>query len=295
MAHLSPSAIFSPSVARQQLAAAKDWNYIDSWLSSKFNNKTPPPFERNNDTLKALLALAALNESADEERELLARVEAKALQDLQARQGADSNAELISSIEASLTREGITSLEALSTLSVALNQPIPDIEKLGRSIVDLQVTSFDLDQASDRILVLENHLKNELDNINAMIKDLQSDAYQPPLHLTKQTVDYQRKTKTLSSKLPELRDRVASLTSSTGSPKITIQDVKAEEDKFKELIAFVKDLEAQVKNYHGLPQDTDLARLELESIRVDLLDLTRRRENMFEGLVERESPKKTRS
>jgi HAUS augmin-like complex subunit 1 len=57
----------------------------------------------------------------------------------------------------------------------------------------------------------------------------------------------------------------------------------------------VKDLEAQVKSYHGLPQDTDLARLELESIRVELRDLTRRRDNMFEGLVERESPKKSRS
>ena len=277
------------------MAAAKDWNYIDSWLSSKFNNKTPPPFERNNDTLKAFLALAALNESADEERELLARVEAKALQDLQAREAADPNTQLLSSIEESLTREGITSLEELSTLSVALNQPIPDIEKLGRSIVNLQVTSYDLDQATDRISILEHHLNNELDNINALIKDLQSDAYQPPLGLTKQTTDYQRKTKALASKLPELRDRVASLATSMGSSKITIQDVKAEEDKFKELIAIVKDLEAQVKSYHGLPQDTDLARLELESIRVELRDLTRRRDNMFEGLVERESPKKSRS
>jgi HAUS augmin-like complex subunit 1 len=295
MAHLSPSAIFSPSVARQQLAAAKDWNYIDSWLSSKFNNKTPPPFERNNDTLKAFLALAALSESADEERELLARVEAKGLQDLQAREATDPNTQLLCSIEESLTREGTASLEALSTLSVALNQPIPDIEKLGRSIVDLQVTSYDLDQATDRVSILKNHLNNELDNINALIKDLQSDAYQPPLDLTKQTTDYQRKTKALASKLPELRDRVASLTTSTGSSKITIQDVKAEEDKFKELIAIVKDLEAQVKSYCGLPQDTDLARLELESIRVELRELTRRRDNMFEGLVERESPKKCRS
>jgi HAUS augmin-like complex subunit 1 len=178
---------------------------------------------------------------------------------------------------------------------VALNQPIPDIEKLGRSIVDLQVASYDLDQATDRISILENHLNNELDNINALIKDLQSDAYQPPLDLAKQTTDYQRKTKALASKLPELRDRVASLTTSTGSSKVTIQDVQAEEDKFKELIAIVKNLEAQVKSYHGLPQDTDLARLELESIRVELRKLTRRRDNMFEGLVERESPKKGRS
>jgi HAUS augmin-like complex subunit 1 len=205
MAHLSPSAIFSPSVARQQLAAAKDWNYIDSWLSTKFNGKTPPPFERNNDTLKALLALAALNETADEERDLLARVEAKALQDLRAKEEVDLNAQLLHSIEASLTREGQTSLEALSTLSATLTQAIPDVEKLGRSIIDLQVSACDLDQASERVSNLEKHLSNELDTINALIKDLQSDAYQPSPDLTKQTIDYQRKIKALASKLPELK------------------------------------------------------------------------------------------
>jgi len=295
MAHLSPSSIFSPSVARQQLAAAKDWNYVDSWLSTKFHGKTPPPFERNNDTLKALLALAALNEAADEERELLARVEAKALQELQAKEEADPNAELFNSIEESLTREGQTSLETLSALSITLNQPIPDTEKLGQSIIDLQVTAYDLKQASDRISVLEKHLDNELEHINNIIEDLKSDAYQPPSDLTKQTIDYQRKTKAIASKLPELKDRVASLTASVGTSKITIQGVKAEEDKFKDLMTIVKDLEAEVKSYHGLPQDTDLARLELEGVRVELRDLTRQRDRMFEGLVEKESPKKTRS
>ncbi|KUJ10619.1 uncharacterized protein LY89DRAFT_710443 [Mollisia scopiformis] len=295
MAHLSPSAIFSPSVARQQLAAAKDWNYVDSWLSTKFLGKTPPPFERNNETLKALLSLAAVNESADEERDLLAKVEAKALQDLQAKEETDPNAELVTSIEESLPREGQTSLEALSHASVALKQPIPDIERLGRSILDLQVTSYDLEQTTDRIAILESHLNSELQVINTLIRDLQSEAYQPPSNLSKQTIEYQRKAKTLASKLPELRDRTSSLVTSAGTPKITIQDVKAEEDKFKALMVIVKDLEAQIKSYHGLPQDTDLARLELERLRVELRDLTLERDAMFEGLVERESPKKTRT
>jgi HAUS augmin-like complex subunit 1 len=295
MAHLSPSAIFSPSVARQQLAAAKDWNYIDSWLSTKFNGKTPPPFERNNDTLKALLALAALNETADEERELLARVEAKALQELQAKDEADLNAQLLRSIEESLPREGRSSLEALSTLSITMNQALPDIEKLGRSIIDLQVSTYDLDQASERVSILEKHLSKELETINALVKELQSDAYRPSPDLTKQTIDYQRKTKALASKLPELKDRVASLSASLGTSKVTIQAVKEEEDKFKSLMALVKDLEVQVKSYHGLPQDTDLARLELESVRVELRDLTHQRDSMFEGLVERETPRKARS
>ena len=294
MAHLSPSAIFSPSVARQQLAAAKDWNYIDSWLSTKFAGKTPP-FERNNDTLKALLALAALNESADEERDLLARVEAKALRDLQATTDADPNTETLDALEKALTQEGETSLDALSSLSVLLNQPVADTENLGRRIIDLQVTSFNLDQASDRISVLERNLNTELDRINNLIKDLESDAYQCPPNLAKQTTDYQRKTKALAAQLPELKDRVASLSAATGIPSTTVEDVKAEEDRFKDTMAKVNALEAEVKNYHGLPQDTDLARLELESLRVELRDLTRQRDSMFEGLVERESPKKTRS
>ncbi|TVY26458.1 hypothetical protein LHYA1_G003572 [Lachnellula hyalina] len=295
MAHLSPSAsaIFSPSVARQQLAAAKDWNYIDSWLSTKFNGKTPPVFERNNDTLKALLALAALNETADEERELLARVEAKALQDLQAQEDANPNKYLLDSIEEFLTREGQTSLEALSSLSVSLNQPVFDLQKLGRGIIDLHVTVNDLDQVADRVSIFEKHLKRELEEINILITDLQSDAYQPPSDLAKRTSDYQRRIKGLAAKLPDLKERVASLSANVGTP-ITIQDVKNEEDKFKALMVTVKDLEAQVKSYHGLPQDTDLARLELEGLRVELREMTRKRDSMFEGLVERESPIKPR-
>lgn len=298
MAHLSPSngAIFSPSLARQQLAAAKDWNYIDAWLSTKFSPKSPPAFERNSDTLKALLALAALNESAGEERELLARCEARTLQELENIQAADPHLDLMSPIAENLSREGESALDALANLSVVLNQPIPDTEKMGRSIIDLQVTSAELAQTSERISILEAHLNDELSNINAMIKDLQSDAYQPPSEMTKQTIDYQRKVKALASKLPELRDRVASLAAKEGGgQKITIQDVKAEEEKYKDTMRIVKELEAQVKSYHGLPQDTDLARLELESLRVELRELTRQRDSMFEGLVERESPKKTRS
>jgi len=161
---------------------------------------------------------------------------------------------------------------------------IPDVGKLGRSIIDLHIAACGVEQASERVCILEKHLSNELDTINSLIKDLQSDAYQPSPDLTKQTIDYQRKTKALASKLPELRDRVTSLAASLGNRKVTIQDVKAEEEKFKSLLSIVKDLEVQVKSYHGLPQDTDLARLELEGVRVELQDLRHQRDSMFEAL-----------
>lgn len=176
---------------------------------------------------------------------------------------------------------------------MVLGEPVPaDVETLGRGIIDLQVTSNNLAQTSERISILEAHLADELEHIHSIIADLQSEAYQPHPDLAKQTIDYQRKAKALASKLPELKDRVAGLSASASGQRITIQDVKEEEEKYKEAMSVVKALEIQVKGYHGLPQDTDLARLELEGLRAELRELTRQRDNMFEGLVERESPKK---
>ncbi|KAA8566343.1 hypothetical protein MFRU_019g00280 [Monilinia fructicola] len=294
MSHLSPASIFSPTVARQQLAAAKDWSYIDNWLSIKFANQPVPPFERNPSTLKALLSLASINETADEEQELLARSRENALTALQTSLKNDPNTELLNTLEDSLTPEGQTALETIASLSTTLNLPTPAPELIGRKLLSLQTTSYTLSQASSRVATLQRALTTELTNLNNLIASLQSSSYQAPSDLPKQTVDLQRKTKILASKLPEIRERIAALSSPSNksTPKITIETIKAEEDKFKEWLETVKDLETQVKAFHGLPQDTDLARLELESLRMELRDLTRERDGLFEGLVERESPKK---
>ncbi|CAD6443022.1 e5f1779d-a72c-4734-b211-0d363d187b48 [Sclerotinia trifoliorum] len=294
MSHLSPETIFSPTVARQQLAAAKDWSYIDNWLSIKFANQGIPSFERNPSTLKALLSLASLNETADEEQELLARSQEKALTAIQTSLENDPNAELLHSLEDSLTPEGQTSLETLASLSTTLNLSTPSPELIGRKLLSLQTTSYTLSQASSRVATLQRSLTTEMTNLSTLIASLQSPSYQASTDLPKQTVDLQRKAKILSSKLPEIRERIAALSSSsnTSMPKVTVETIKAEEEKFKEWLKRVKDLETQVKAFHGLPQDVDLARLELESLRMELRDFTRERDGLFEGLVERESPKK---
>ena len=72
---LSPDALFSPSKARQQRAQANDWQHVETWLSALYPNRPLPTFERNEDTLKALLALAAANECADEEASLMRALE----------------------------------------------------------------------------------------------------------------------------------------------------------------------------------------------------------------------------
>jgi HAUS augmin-like complex subunit 1 len=69
--HALPTALFSPSKAAAQRAQAQDWHTIDVWLSSKYQGRSVPTFERNEDTLKTLLELVAANERADEERDLM--------------------------------------------------------------------------------------------------------------------------------------------------------------------------------------------------------------------------------
>ena len=69
--HVLPTALFSPSKAAAQRVQAQDWHTIDVWLSSKYQGRSVPIFERNDDTLKTLLELVAANERGDEERDLM--------------------------------------------------------------------------------------------------------------------------------------------------------------------------------------------------------------------------------
>lgn len=68
-------ALFSPSKAAQQRAQAHDWQHVEAWLSSLYPNRALPTFERNEETLKALLELAAANERADEEATMVVALE----------------------------------------------------------------------------------------------------------------------------------------------------------------------------------------------------------------------------
>ena len=88
---LLPSALFSPSKAAQQRAQAQDWHHVDTWLASKYQGRSVPQFERNEETLKAFLALVAANEKADEERDVLWSIQKEALADLKSKDSKDDN------------------------------------------------------------------------------------------------------------------------------------------------------------------------------------------------------------
>ncbi|KAH8887085.1 hypothetical protein GQ53DRAFT_750274 [Thozetella sp. PMI_491] len=316
MAHLPPNAaIFSPSVARAAASAAKDWNYVDSWLSSKYHGRTPPAFERNADTLRVLLALAAANETADEERDLVARVDAAALKDLEARQkhvraenagrdprgdgvngvtGEQLSEDVLDTIEANLPREAKAALDTMAAAAVELGIAFPEPEALGRKMVALQADVFGLEQAHARVVVLQRYLDGEARKIEGILREVEGNHYRPAADLAKQNLETQRKVKAIATKLPELQDKVAALAASIGMPKPTIEQVRDEEQAYLDLLAQKKELDVQVKAFQGLPPDMEHAREELESLRAELREVTQRRDAVFEGLVERETPRKPR-
>lgn len=309
MTHLaSDAAIFSPSVARLAASTAKDWAYVDSWLASKYKGRSPPTFERNPGTLKALLALAGLNETADENRDLVARVAADALHEVQAadnvrkpRETDGSGMTIIEfmedfygALEDSLTKEGKTSLDAMSSAAVQLGMALPEPAQIGQAMLHLQMRNFDLEQAVTRVGVLQRYIDSEAARLADLLEEVSGNDYRPPTDLARQNLDMQRRVKTMIKKLPEMKDKVASLARAVGVPNPTIEQVRLEEESYLELLEVKRGLDKQINDFEGLPPDTDEARLHLDTMRRELQSITERRDEVFENLVERETPRKGR-
>ncbi|KAI1656134.1 hypothetical protein F4813DRAFT_146561 [Daldinia decipiens] len=366
MSHLPPSqAIFSPSVARAAASTAKDWSYIDTWLRSIFANSSspssrasrPPPFERNPETLKALLALAAANEAADEHREQLARVEEAALEEARSverereerrkridalkqkqREGANVEKEegeeesldgdilatdLLSALESSLSKDGAAALDAMASMAVELGVAYPTPEILGSKFAELQGRAFELEDGIERVDLLRRYLDRESARAETFLAELQqsnadsslnahndkdstigggsgsgsgssASIFTLPPTLPKQNLSLQRLIKSTSSHLPDLTHQVHSLEKTVGLPALTVDDVRADEEAYLDLLSRKKDLDTQVRAFAGLPPDIDAARAELEALRAELRHATERRDEDFERLVERESPVKSR-
>ncbi|KAI9723662.1 MAG: hypothetical protein M1812_000962 [Candelaria pacifica] len=282
----SSEAVFSPSKARQQLAEAKDWQYIDTWLSARYGSNQTPAFERNGETLKALLALAAHNEAADEENQLLAKLKEKAVEELKAEAEADLDADILTALEETLGREGRQSLESMASLSVALGSPFNDPERLGADLAQLTKSEFDIQQQAQRVSTLQERLDSELSKLRDMLSEVRSEAFATPPSFPQKSAEWTRGTKLLSAKLVDYKERL-STASYTTEPSPSLQQVVNQEQGILKLKAVVRNVEAEVRGFQGLPCDRELALLEVERVRRELDGLKRSRDSLFEALVEK--------
>ncbi|KAI9707203.1 MAG: hypothetical protein M1836_000163 [Candelina mexicana] len=277
--------VSSPSKARQQLAEAKDWQYIEAWLSARYERKQPPAFERNSETLKVLLTLAAHNEAVDEENELLAKLKESALEELKAEAKADLDADIVIALDRNLSKGGRQSLESIAALSVALGLPSTDPQRLGAKILELTKNEFDIQQQAQRVSTLQEGLESELSRLRNMLSEVQGEAFITPPSLPQKTAEWTRGTKILSAKLVDYTERLPTA-SHTRELSPSLQQVIAQERDILELKAQVKAIEAEVRSFHGLPYDKELALLEVKRVRCELEELKRSRDSLFEDLLE---------
>ncbi|KAK1774299.1 hypothetical protein QBC45DRAFT_337947 [Copromyces sp. CBS 386.78] len=312
--HLPPSApvIFSPSVARAAASAAKDWSYVDSWLLSKYAplHLKVPSFERNPDTLKAILALAATNEAADDSRQQIADLESATLAKLNNNTTSSSADQaitqdspspsttetyqqaknsILTSLSTSLTSSGRQSLTTLSSLSQTLSLPPSQAEPLllASSLLSLSTEINNLEQARQRLDLLNSHIARATASIDKLLVQLRKDpGYSPVAGLAKENLEVQRRIKTLAGQtLPQLRERVANLASVDGR-MVTVEQVRRVQEAYLGLSRRKQELDVQLQAFQGLPPDTEQARRELEGLRKELSSLASRRDEVFEGLVE---------
>lgn len=303
------AAIFSPSVARLAASTAKDWSYVDAWLASKYKGRSSPPFERNPDTLKILLALANLNEAADESRDLLAGVEAGALRGITAA-AADAarrndsefpvdlsafRSDFLAALEDALDKDGTAALDAMVAAAMRLGLALPDPAQLAQAQLALQTRASDMAQAVRRVEVLQRYVDTESARLDSLLAEVvDGDTYRPPADLARRNVEMQRGVRALAKALPEMKGQIVALARAVGVPDPTVEQVRREEDDYLELLEIKRSLDRQVADFEGLPPDTEQARQQLDGLRRELRSTADRRDAVFENLVERETPRKGR-
>jgi HAUS augmin-like complex subunit 1 len=279
------SALFSPSKARIAQAQARDWGFVDSWLSKRYAGKRVPAFEKSEETVESLLALATLNESADEQRLAVDRVEQCALSGLEKlRSGASED--VYQAILSHLDHEGDESLEILAKTTLVLDAPSnATVADLAASSIDFQTECFDLSQQQARLKDQRTALQREANRLKALLRELKDDSFRPDPEFAEQTIEWSKGSKHLKAKIGEYDDRLSALRS-TGPLSLTIEQVTQQSESLRAQQSRLAGLEAELKAYQSLPTNAREARATLEESRDELRRLTQRRDMLFEGLVQ---------
>ncbi|KAL9594154.1 MAG: hypothetical protein Q9219_007191 [cf. Caloplaca sp. 3 TL-2023] len=145
------------------------------------------------------------------------------------------------------------------------------------------------DQQLQRVEFLHQQLKAEQVRAQELLARLKGEEYQAPRDLPPKTQDWARGSKNLDRKLDEYRERAKRMEKRGGGKNnvdVGIPGLQAEEREIRDLEARVSGLEGRVRGFEGLPPDKEMALMEVEKMRKDLEALARRRDAMFEGLIE---------
>ncbi|RDW94040.1 uncharacterized protein DSM5745_01362 [Aspergillus mulundensis] len=283
------SPLASPAKARQAAIQAKDWAYVNSWLSRQYAPNPIPKFEKNEDTLRTLLALAAANEAADEEAAMLHHARRQTIEGFKAREKTEvkQKVELLEAVEYSLDEAGERDLDDLAETVVVLGALGTSTMDVGQSIIDLTREEFETQDQMKRVESLQSYLTREMVTLREQLEELKSNpAFEMPANLPALTSEWTRGTKLLNAKVSEYQDRSTALERNSNKGA-TLEKVMWAEEEVGRMVESVKSLEAMIQTFHNLPKDINGARAKYKELEEELNRLIRTRDSMFEGLVDR--------
>jgi HAUS augmin-like complex subunit 1 len=309
-----PAAIFSPSVARQAASVARDWNYVDSWLSFRLGHRVAT-FERNPDTLRLLHALASCNESADEERTAMAEKAMSMTSKMTNRvrpKHADSSTEnwigfgerrgafnsiptrlttLWGPLESHIAGEGWVSLDALAVIASMIDVLVDHdtCQSMSQSVVSLKGSFSENRKWLARTCTCRAYLDTELSLINLQLGEIYSNMYRASAHLANANPNLQRSIKAMLSRLAELDERWSNMEGSyPGIPSAAA--LTHRQQTYLERMLYKDHLNYTLSPFNGLPSDHEVAQAHMDARRHELHILAEHREIVFEALVVQESP-----
>ena len=282
--------LLSPSKAREASARAKDWALVSSFLTRLYHPSPPPRFERNDDTLQALLSLIAANAAADERTDFLLRAQREELDHLTtARSSRDGGQELIDSIlntlETSLDPPAREALGGIAEMSVQLGSLSTDPETLGKDIIELTAEELYLEDQISEIGELRLRLENETAQLHDQLNRLKDEQARDEQETQQQQIaDWNRASKMLGVKFVEYREKVAAFERNE-CDGLTIEDLREKEAVVLRQKGQLKKLEKELQGYHNLPPDLDAMKAEYQQLNTEVNKLQRKRDDLFENLA----------
>lgn len=274
------TALFSPSKARAQQAQAKDWASLDAWLAKKYGKRLPQ-FERNEETLQALLSVANLNENADDLDGLVERVQKAASLTISKR--SDDEEKVYFTLTQHLDQQGQEGLIALAEASVVLGSS--DITVMRHQVFSLTTDQYEAREALARVQTQRSALEREEARLKELLSELSDESFETHRDWPEQTAEWMRNTKQLKAKVAEYEERLVTARANS-LPSPSISDVVEQVKTLTALREQTAALNSRIAAFQDLPTDGKAARKKLEQAREELRALTVKRDQMFEKLVD---------
>ncbi|KZZ96998.1 hypothetical protein AAP_00641 [Ascosphaera apis ARSEF 7405] len=244
--------LISPSKARQAALQAKDWAFVTNWLSQTFAPDPVPAFERNKDTLRALLDLAAANAVADGQVKLVQQAEKDTLCSLKLQQKCfeeDPRSDLFEFIELALGDEGSKYIDDIARSSVVLGTLTTDAGDIGSAIIDMAREETQAKHQVRKTDALVSQLEKELADVRKQLEALKSkEAFLLSPELPMQTSDQIREIKQLNKRIDEYATQLAGLVSREQEATLNtlrLEDVLDDERRVLKLKQQMQDLRVE--------------------------------------------------